>query len=167
GRIDRWAHAARKDRHSGLLIKSLVLVVWASVRVLYRLKYAIVLLAWCWSRISRVLTRLDATRLGYWPARLVSGCLLKIVGPPDGRHTVHAAVAGGPDLAQAELVELVKSLGPEDVAVLPSARPPQLDMLLGLLPRLGLSRPLPTTLHVRFAHASDPAGDHGNDEGAM
>jgi len=167
GRIDRWAHAARKDRHSGLLIKSLVLVVWASVRVLYRLKYAIVLLAWCWSRISRVLTRLDATRLGYWPARVVSGCLLKIVGPPDGRHTVHAAVAGGPDLAQAELVELVKSLGPEDVAVLPSARPPQLDMLLGLLPRLGLSRPLPTTLHVRFAHASDPAGDHGNDEGAM
>lgn len=166
GRIDRWARAARKGAHSGLLIRSLAVAVWASVRVLYRLKYAtIVLLAWCCSRIPRILTRLDATP--YWPARVVSGCLLKIVGPPEGRHTVHAAVAGGADLAQAELVELVKSLGPEDVMVLPSARPSQLDMLLGLLPRLGLSRPLPTTLHVRFAHATDPAGDHGHDEGAM
>jgi hypothetical protein len=159
GPIDRWTRAARNGTHSGLLVKFLALAVWASVRVLYRLKYAIVLLARCCSRIHRV--------LGYWPARMVSGCLLKIVGPPEGRQTVHAAAAGEADLAQAELVELVKSLGPADAMVLPSARPPQLDMLLGLLPRLGLSRPLPTTLHVRFAHATDPAGDRGHDEGAM
>jgi hypothetical protein len=66
-------------------------------------------------------------------------------------------------LAQEGLVELVKSLGPDDVMLLPSAQFRQLEMLPELLPRLGLSRPLHTTLHVRFADATDPAGDRGHD----
>lgn len=158
GRLDRWARATWKDTRSGRLVKAATLAVWVSVRLVYRLKYAIDLLARYSSSIPRVLTCRGALRL----PRLFSAALLKIIGPPKDRCPPRAA-AGGSVLAQEGLVELVKSLGPEDVMLLPSAQLRQLEMLPELLPRLGLSRPLHTTLHVRFADPTGPAGDHGHD----
>jgi hypothetical protein len=46
---------------------------------------------------------------------------------------------------------LIATLDTEDVLILPSADPSQFEMLFQLLPYLGVPRPVPATLHVRFA----------------
>jgi glycosyltransferase involved in cell wall biosynthesis/MoaA/NifB/PqqE/SkfB family radical SAM enzyme len=51
----------------------------------------------------------------------------------------------GPDLCA-----LIGQCGPQDVILLPAAEMAQIEGLFGLIERLRLERPLPTTLHVRL-----------------
>ena len=190
-RIDWWARAAWKDPRSSRTARAGALTLWAFVRTFYRLQYATGLVAWQCSRAHRLLARVywhvhrcagfasRAARRVYWRivysflgpslsfAENAYGGLLRLVGPPKGKHAHKGTVAGAADPVPAELVELLGTLGTEDVLVFPSAELAQLDALLQLLPRLGLSQPLPTTLHVRFAQGDRPAGNLAHDNGAM
>jgi hypothetical protein len=86
---------------------------------------------------------------------------------PKSAQSQGAGNAGEADPAQAELIELMTTLDAEDMLVLPSAEVSQLEMLLQLLPSLGLSRPLPTTLHVRFASAGQGTAASEHEVAAM
>src|SRR5262249_12306965 len=164
--LDDWARAAWKSPHAHLLTKLLAPMAWASVRVFYRVEYALAQLAWWCSRTPHVLVQLcwriyhwggwarSAAQWGYWRvafpvlslcSRISSG-RRRILGVPRRRDPRGEGVAREANSARAELVDLVGSLGEEDVVVLPSADPSQLEMLLQLVPSLGLSSPLPTTL---------------------
>jgi hypothetical protein len=49
------------------------------------------------------------------------------------------------------LVALLRGLGPGDRVVVPTAEPVHLELLLGLVPHLGLDRPSPAALHLGLA----------------
>src|SRR5262249_40059154 len=51
---------------------------------------------------------------------------------------------------EADLLRLLRLCSTDDLIIFPAAETLHLEMLLELLPRLEISAPLPTTLHMRF-----------------
>jgi hypothetical protein len=166
-RLDGWARTTWRNPAARLPAKTAALIAWAAARVLYRVAYAGGLLAWSASRMPSRLARLfwlahggkgSAAARRYWRAadpllRLGArawGFLRATPGTQDVQASPGATAAGAEDSGEAELAQLMAALGPNDVAVLPSAGLPELEMLLELLPSLGVSSPVPATLHVRF-----------------
>jgi hypothetical protein len=190
-RVDCWARTTWKDARSSPGAKAAALGLWTFIRIFYRLQCATALVAWQCARVPRLLAHAYwylhawagfASRAAHWAcwrvaypflgpclalARKVGRGLPRIGGSREFRRARKAAATGASDPLPVELLELLKALGPEDVLVLPSAELAQLDALFRMLPRLGLSQPLPATLHVRFARADRPAAHVAPDDGAL
>jgi Glycosyl transferases group 1 len=172
--IDGWARAAWKNSRSGVLAKAAAAILWTSVRVLYRVEWVMALVAWRCARVLGVLAQqcrrwasagARAFRRGY---RCIALPFLQLLGSVTHFDLLTTSVAPSrapdaaeADTADAELAKQIATLTAEDVLVLPSAELSHFEMLFQLLPYLGVSRPVPATLHVRFACSCPGLGsDH-------
>lgn len=167
--IDGWARATWRSASSSFLAKAAAVAAWASVRVLYRVENVMALASWNCARALGVLARQLYRRAAFPFLRLGSRTyfdLPTIAGVPGAADSRGTPVATELDSVPAQLAGLVATLETEDILVLPSAELSQFEMLFQLLPYLGVSRPVSTTLHVRFACSYHGAG-HRHEDGTM
>ena len=155
--IDGWARATWKNSRSRILAKAAALIVWAGVRVLYRLEWTVALFVRGCVRMLGLLAK-QCWRWASIGPRAACWSYWNVLFPFLQRRTAGATEA---DSAHVEFARLIATLATEDVLVLPSAEPSQLEILFDVLPYLAVSRPVPTTLHVRFASTCAGAGAGG------
>lgn len=164
--IDGWARATWRSASSSFLAKVAAVAVWASARVLYRVENVMALASWNCARALGVLARRLYRRVAFPFLRLGSQTyfdLPTIAGVPGTAHSRGTPAATEADSVHAQLAGLVVTLETDDILVLPSAELSQFEMLFQLLPYLGVSRPVPTTLLVRFACSYNGAGRRHED----
>ena len=178
--LDDWARSTWRNSRA-IAARLVALAVWAAIRVWYCVRYGMAYAQWCVERGAvrlvhwlywqsyRVLHRM-ARAQWYgrpWAARLVrqhcwrfywwGGWLRRAVlrvrrflgwqaVPHKGLDEPASVGIYGPDLCA-----LIGQCGPQDVILLPAAEIAQIEGLFGLIARLRLERPLPTTLHARLA----------------
>ncbi len=157
-KLDDWARSTWRNSHA-IAPRLAAVALWATIRVWYGVacarwpvgRQAARMSRWLYWQICRWSAGLQwaaihtihflgwrATRRPHWMAGTDGATKKGGKSAPTGLY--------GPDFCS-----LIRQCGPRDVVVMPAAEMTLIESLFDLIAKLQLERPLPTTLHVRFA----------------